>query len=360
MRTGVSFTGGPDDQRRLKAIVADRNTKQKHVWRARIILESAHGHGTMEIMRRTGKSKNCVWRWQRRYLLEGVDGLLHDATRPPGRAPIPDPKVREVVALTMAPPDGEATHWTLRAMAARVGLAFSTVRLIWQQHGLAPHRLRLFKLSTDPAFVDKLRDVVGLYVNPPEHAVVLSVDEKSQIQALGRTQAPLAMKEGRPQTRTHDYQRHGTTPLFAALNILDGTMIGQSMGRHRQQEFITFLDTIEQQLPLGRQVHVILDNYGTHKTEGVRAWLAAHANWTFHFTPTSSSWLNAVEGFFAKLTKRRLKRAIFNSVAECEAAIGRFIAEHNRHEAKPFKWTADPNKIIAARKRGFQMINSNH
>ena len=168
------------------------------------------------------------------------------------------------------------------------------------------------------------------------------------------------MKAGKPPTRTPDYQRGGTTTLFAALNVLDGTVIGQSMGRHRQQEFLSFLDTVERQLPLGREVHVILDNYGTHKTQSVRAWLMAHHNWTFHFTPTSSSWLNAVEGFFAKLTKRRLKRAIFNSVAECEAAIERFIAEHNSREAKPFKWTADPTKIIAARKRGFQMINSNH
>lgn len=309
MRTGVAFTVSPDDQQRLQAIVADRNAKQKHVWRARIIVESAQGHGTMEIMRRTGKSKNCVWRWQRRYMLEGVDGLLHDATRPPGRAKVADAKVREVIELANSPPDGEATHWTLRAMAARVGLAFSTVRTIWQRHGLAPHRLRLFKLSNDPAFVDKRHDVVGLYVDPPEHAVVLSVDEKSQIQALGRTQAPLPMKTGKPQTRTPDYQQGGTTTLFAALNILDGTVIGQSMGRHRQQAFITFLDAVDRQLPVGREVHVILDNYGTHKTESVRAWLMAHANWTFHFIPTSSSWLNAVEGFFAKLTKRRLRGA---------------------------------------------------
>ena len=188
--------------------------------------------------------------------------------------------------------------------------------------------------------------------------MVLSVDEKSQIQALGRTQAPLPMKEGKPQTRTHDYTRNGTTTLFAALNILDGTVIGQTMGRHRQEEFLTFLDTIDGQLPSGREVHVILDNYGTHKTERVRQWLSGHTNWTFHFTPTSS--LNAVEGFFAKLTRRRLKGAIFNSVAACEAAIERFIAEHNSREAKPFKWTADPAWIIAARKRGFQMINSYH
>ena len=202
MRTGVSFTGGPDDQRRLKAIVADRNTKQKHVWRARIILESAHGHGTMEIMRRTGKSKNCVWRWQRRYMLEGVDGLLHDATRPPGRAPIPDPKVREVVALTMAPPDGEATHWTLRAMAARVGLAFSTVRLIWQQHGLAPHRLRLFKLSTDPGVRGQAARRRGA-LRQPARACGGPVGGREISDSGAGTHAGAACHEGRKAADTH-------------------------------------------------------------------------------------------------------------------------------------------------------------
>ena len=186
-------------------------------------------------------------------------------------------------------------------------------------------------------------------MNPPEHAIVLSVDEKSQIQDLGRTQGPLPMKKGRPQTRTHDYKRNGTTTHFAALNVLEGTVIGQNMEHHRHQEFITSLDTVERQLPEGRDVHVILDNYSTHKTDTVHAWLNRHPNWTFHFTPTSSSWLNAIEGFFAKLTRRRLKNAIFNSVTECEAAIHRFIEEHNRNEAKPFRWTADPAKIIATR-----------
>ena len=339
------------DRRRLEAVVQDGNAKQKHVWRAQIILESADGHGTMEIMRRVGVSKPTIWRWQARYAQQGVDGLLRDATRPPGKAPVPASKVREVVELTHAPPPGEATHWTLRAMAEQVGLAWSTVRLIWRKHGLVPHRVRTFKLSRDPAFADKLHDVVGLYVNPPEHAVVLSIDEKPQIQALDRTQVPLPMKTGRPEARTHDYIRHGTTTLFAALNILDGTVIGQHYQRHRQEDFISFLDHTAAFFE-DQEVHVILDNYSTHKTAKVHQWLAEHPNWTFHFTPTSASWLNAVEGFFAKLSRRPLKHAIFKSLQECEAAILRFIEEHSGREAKPFRWTADPESIIAARKRG--------
>ena len=238
----------------------------------------------MEIVSRTVKAKNCVYRWQQRFMKEGVDGLLYEATRPPGTPPVADWKVREVVELTLSPPDREAVHWTLRAMAKRVGLAVSTMLRIWQ-----PHRVRKFKLLKDPAFVDKVRDISGLYVNPPEHAVVLSVDERSQIQALGRTQSPLQMKKGHPETRTHDYKRNGTTALFAYLNILDGTVIGQSMDRHRTQEFIDFLDTIAGQLPEGRDVHVILDNSSTHRTAEVHAWLNWLPRWTFQFTPTSSS-----------------------------------------------------------------------
>ena len=336
----------------------DRNAKQKHVWRA--ILESGDGCSAMEIMRQTGKSKTCVWRWQQRSMEEGVDGLLYDATRPAGTPPAAPWKMREVVELAKSPPYGETTHWTLRAMAARVGLAFSTVGKIWQDHGLVPHRFRELKVSNDPAFVDKLRDIAGLYVNPLEHAIVLSVDEKSRIQALGRTQAPLPMKKGHPEARTHDCKGYGTTTLFAALNVLEGTVIGKNMERHRHLEFIAFLDTVERQLPRTRGVHVILGNHATHKTDAVRAWLDRHPNRTFHFTATSSSWLNAVEGFFAKLTRRRLKHTICNSVTECETAIRRFIEEHNRNEAQRFRWTANPEKIIAARKRGFQVLDSYH
>lgn len=360
MRAGVSFTVSACDRRRLQTVVADRNRPQKHVWRARIILLSGAGLGTMAIMAATGKSKNCVWRWQRRFMEEGVDGLLRDKTRPPGRAPLAPERVAEIVRLTQTPPPHEATHWTLRAMAVTAGVAASTVRTIWQAHGLAPHRWRHFKLSNDPAFVDKLTDIIGLYIDPPAHAVVLSIDEKSQIQALDRTQPGLPLKRGRGATMTHDYKRNGTTTLFAALNVRDGTVIGTHAARHRHQEFLRFLDRIERTIPAGTAIHAILDNYATHKHKAVRDWLDRHRRWTFHFTPTSCSWLNAVEGFFAKLTRRRLKHGVFRSLGELQRAIRRFIDEHNASQPKPFTWTANPDAIIAARKRGFQTLDSIH
>ena len=244
-------------------------------------------------------------------------------------------------------------------MYKRQGISPASVQRIWAGHGLQPHRVRTFKLPKDPAFASKLRDVVGLYVDPPAHAVVLSVDEKSQIQALDRTQPGLPLKKGRAGTMTHDYKRHGTTTLFAALDVLDGTVIGRNMQRHRHQEFIRFLNAIEAEVPAGKTVHAILDNYAAHKHPKVRAWLDRHPRWTFHFTPTSCSWLNAVEGFFAKLSRRRLKRGVFRSVVDLQAAINRFLDEHNK-SPKPFVWTADPDRIIAAVKRGHQVLESIH
>ena len=357
MRTGISFTVSAEDRTRLEAVISHLSSPQKHVWRCRIVLLSSEGLGTTAIMALTGKSKTCVWRWQERFMRAGVDGLLREKTRPPGIARTADEKVAEVIRLTQAPPPHEATHWTIRAMGKAVGLAASTVRTIWKAHGLSPHRWRQFKLSNDPAFVQKLHDVVGLYVAPPAHAVVLSVDEKSQIQALDRTQPGLPLKKGRGPTMTHDYKRNGTTTLFAALNVLTGEVMGQHMQRHRHQEFLRFLGRIERSVPKGRPIHVILDNVSSHKTPEVRRWLARHPRWTFHFIPTSSSWLNAVEGFFAKLTRRRLKHGVFRSVNDLQNAIIRFIDEHNKSEAKPFSWTADPDKIIAARNRGFQLLD---
>jgi transposase len=357
MRSGISFLVSATDRRRLETIVTGRNTPQKHVWRARIVLLTADGLGTNALMAATGTSKTTVWRWQARFAEEGVDGLLRDRTRPPGKAPIADARVAELLRLTQAPPSHEATHWTARAMAQAVGMGVATVQKIWKAHGLAPHRWRAFKLSTDPAFVEKLNDIVGLYVSPPAHAVVLSVDEKSQIQALDRTQPGLPMKKGRGATMTHDYKRHGTTTLFAALDVLEGTVIGRNMARHRHQEFIRFLNALERQIPPGKVVHAILDNYAAHKTPEVRRWLTRHPRWTFHFTPTSSSWLNAVEGFFARLSRRRLKRGVFCSVVDLQAAINRFVTEHNENP-KPFVWRANPDDIIAARARGFQALQT--
>ena len=246
-----------------------------------------------------------------------------------------------MVAATQTAPPGETTHWTSGAMARHIGISVSSVQRIWRKHGLQPHKIRLFKLSNDPRFADKLVDIVGLYVNPPEHAVVLSIDEKSQIQALDRTQPGLPMKKGRCGTMTHDYKRNGTTTLFAALNVLDGTVIGRCMQRHRHEEFIRFLNVTEAAVPKGKAIHAIVDNYATHKHPKVKEWLARHPRWTFHFTPTSASWLNAVEGYFAKLTKRRLQRGVFCSVVELQAAIKRFLAETNA-DPRPFRWTKDP------------------
>ena len=359
MLTGISFVVSPADQARLTAIITDRNSPQKHVWRCRIVLLTASGLGTVAIMREAGVAKTAVWRWQRRFAEEGVEGLLRDKTRPSRVPPLADHVAERVVALTLGDPPGEATHWTGNAMAEVTGISVSSVQRIWRAHGLAPHRFRRFKLSNDPQFTAKLRDIVGLYVDPPAHAIVLSFDEKSQIQALDRTQPGLPMKKGRLGTMTHDYKRHGTTTLFAALDVLDGTIIGRCMQRHRHQEFIRFLNLIEAELPAGKIVHVILDNYAAHKHPKVHAWLARHPRFVFHFTPTSASWLNAVEGYFAKLTNRRLKRGVFRSVVELQAAIKRFIAETNDHP-KPFVWTADPDKIIAAVRRGHQVLDSVH
>ncbi len=359
MRSDVEIEVSAADRARLEAIVAAPSSPQKHVWRARIILLSADGVGTMAIARRAGVAKPTVWRWRERFLAEGIAGLVREKSRLPGIAPLPAEIVDQVVSLTAEPPPGEATHWTVRAMAKTVGVSRASVQRIWRAHGLQPHRWKTFKLSKDPAFATKLRDIVGLYVDPPAHAVVLSVDEKSQIQALDRTQPGLPIKPGRLGTMTHDYKRHGTTTLFAALNVLEGTLIGRCMARHRHQEFIRFLNAIERAVPAGKVIHVILDNYATHKHPKVRTWLARHPRFVFHFTPTSGSWLNAVETFFATLTRRRLKRGVFRSIVELQAAINRFIEAHN-HDPKPFVWTADPERILHSVQRGNQTLETIH
>ena len=347
------------DRARLEAVAADRNAPQKHVWRTRIVLLTAEGVSVRATARRTGTSQPTVLRWRRRFREEGVAGLLRDRTRSSGTRPLPPATVRRVLELTGQEPPGEATHWTGRMMARAAGLSLRSVQRIWAAHALAPHRLRRFKLSNDPAFAAKLLDVVGLYINPPAHAVVLSVDEKSQIQALERTQPGLPPKAGRAGTMTHDYTRHGTTTLFAALDVIEGTVIGRCMQRHRHQEFLRFLNAIEAAVPAGKVVHVILDNYRTHKHPKVLAWLGRHPRFVFHFTPTSCSWLNAVETFFSRLTRRRLKRGSFASLVELQAAINRFVAETNG-DPKPFVWTADPHGILDRVHRAQQASASVH
>jgi len=334
-----------EDRARLVAVIEDRNSPQKHVQRARIILHSAERLTVLDIACRSGVSRPAVWRWQQRYAEQGVDGLLRDKTRKPGKAPLPAKTVAKVLALPCSEPPGNATHWTGRAVARATGISLRAVQRIWEAHRLQPHRLRTFKKSNDAAFVEKVEDVVGLYMSPPCHAVVLSIDEKSQIQALDRTQPGLPLKPGKCATMTHDYKRHGTTTLFAALNVLDGTVVGRCMKRHRHQEFIKFLNAVERKVKAGKIIHVILDNYGTHKHPKVEQWLADHPRWVFHFTPTSASWLNAVEGFFSAITRKRIRRGVFKSVADLEDAIKQYIADHNRH-AKPFAWTKTADEIL--------------
>jgi transposase len=356
-RTDIRLSAA--DRCELAAVVANRNSPQKHVWRAKIVLLTADGRGTAEIMDMTGKAKTVIWRWQERFREEGAAGLWRDKTRP-SRIPPLDPAVAErVVAMTLAGPPPAASHWTGSAMAKAAGISVSSVQRIWRAHGLRPHLLRQFKLSNDPQFAGKLKEIVGLYVNPPDHAVVLSVDEKSQIQALDRTQPGLPMKRGRAGTMTHDYKRHGVTTLFAALNVLEGKVFGRCMKRHRHQEFIRFLNAIDAKVPKQKAVHVIVDNYAAHKHPKVIEWIAKHPRFVFHFTPTSASWLNAVEGFFANLAKKRLKRGVFRSLQELKDAIHRFLDATNENP-KPFTWTRDPNKIIAAVKRGHQALDSIH
>jgi len=334
------------DRERLAAIAQDRNRPQKHVQRAKIVLLSADRLTALEIAARSGVSRPSVWRWQQRFAEEGVDGLLRDKTRKPGKAPLSPAIIARVLALPCGKPPKGATHWTGRMVAKAVGISLSAVQRIWRTHRLQPHRIRTFKKSNDPAFAAKVEDIVGLYMNPPAHAVVVSIDEKSQIQALDRTQPGLPLKPGRCGTMTHDYKRHGTTTLFAALNILDGTVVGRCMPRHTHQEFIKFLAAVERAVPAGKIIHAIADNYATHKHPKVREWLADHPRWVFHFTPTSASWINAVENFFSVITRRRIRRGVFTSVANLQEAIRSYIREHNRNP-KPFVWTKPADLILA-------------
>jgi transposase len=345
MAQTVSILLCGDDRTRLEVIVADRNRRHKHVQRAQIVLLSAAGQSVAAIAEAVGVSRPSAWRWQQRFAEDGVPGLLKDRSRPPGKPRLPEEVALKVVALTCSEPPGEVTHWTGRDMAEAAGISHGSVRRIWAKYDLQPHRIKTFKRSNDPAFAEKLRAIVGLYVKPPAHSLVLSVDEKSQIQALDRTQPGLPIKPGKRGTMTHDYKRNGTTTLFAALNVLDGKVMGQCMQKHRHQEFIRFLNTIERQVPAGKVIHVILDNYATHKHPKVLAWLKRHPRWTFHFTPTSSSWLNAVENFFSVLTRRRIRRGVFHSIVALQTAINNYIEEHNR-DPKPFSWTKPADEIL--------------
>jgi transposase len=315
------------------------------VERARIVLRAADGLQDKQIAAELHITPEKAARWRNRFLDGGWTALQKDAPRPGGPRTITDRRIAEVVEKTTQEKPANATHWSTRTMAVAVGLSEASIRRIWHTHGLKPHLVRTFKLSKDPQFAEKLEAIVGLYLNPPERAIVLCADEKSQIQALDRTQPGLPLKKGRAGTMTHDYKRNGTATLFAALNTLDGTVISMCDDRHRHQEWLRFLKVIDDIMPADKTLHLILDNYATHKHPKVRKWLARHPRFRLYFTPTSSSWLNMVERFFRDLTQNGLRRGVFRDVEELITAIGNYIDKHN-DEPKPFIWTAKAADIL--------------
>ena len=359
MRKIERISIGGADRERLERLVRDRNTPQKVVWRAQIVLLANDGLTAEAIAAAVGKSLLTVRRWRRRHMAEGVEGLLKDATRPSRVKPLSPETIKRVVQMTLHEKPPNATQWSGRSMAAAAGISLRSVQRIWNAHGLKPHLVKTFKISRDKNFAVKVVDVVGLYLNPPDKALVLCVDEKSQIQALDRTQPGLPMKKGRAGTMTHDYKRNGTTTLFAALNMLDGSVIGTCMPRHRHREFLRFLKLIDQRTPAGLALHLIVDNYATHKTPAVKRWLKMHPRFRLHFTPTSASWLNMVERFFAEITRNRIRRGAFKSVAELKHAIMQYLEKHNANP-KPFVWTKSANKILEKVARAKQALESQH
>jgi transposase len=341
----VCLVASPTDRAQLEALVANGRTPQKTAIRARMVLMLINRSKPAHVARTLKLSRMRIRLWAQRYLILGVGGLLHDATRPPGREPLSPDRIAAIVDMTLQTKPINATHWTTRTMAKAAGISEAMVRRIWHQHGLQPHRVERFKHSTDPRFVEKLRDIVGLYLYPPTKAVVFSVDEKSNIQALDRTRPVLALQPHVPERQTHDYIRHGTTTLFAALRLLDGVVIGECHARHRAKEFITFLTRLDRETPAGLALHLIVDNSSTHKSPAVRRWLARHPRVQLHFTPTSSSWLNLVERWFAEITRTRLRRGTFASLSALVAAIREYLDQYNQ-APKPFLWTKDADTIL--------------
>lgn len=324
--------------------------------RAQIILLAAEGLQNNEISERLGQDRKKVGRWRVRFAEGGIEAILKDKTRPGRIAPIPAATRSRIIKLTTEKKPEGHTHWSRTTMASEVGVSPSTVGRVWAAAGLKPHRIKSFKLSNDKRFEEKLEDIVGLYLSPPEHAIVLSCDEKSQIQALDRTQPGLPLKKGRCQTMTHDYKRNGTTSLFAALNVANGEVIGTCMKKHRHQEWIKFLNLIDRSTPEDKAIHIICDNYATHKHAKVVAWLKRHKRFHVHFTPTSASWLNMVERFFRDLTVQGIRRGVFRDVPELIEVIENYLASHNANP-KPFVWTASANDILEKVKRGRAKLN---
>lgn len=345
MRVAVEIVLSATQREEVEKLARGRTVTVRVAERARIVLLAAEGKQNQEIAKICGVTRRTVGIWRCRFAEKGISGIVKDAPRPGWRRSIGEEVTGEIVRRTTQETPAAATHWSTRSLAKEMGLSPSTIGRVWRRHGLKPHLTRTFKLSRDPKFAEKLEDIVGLYLNPPEHALVLSVDEKSQIQALDRTQPGLPLVPGRCGTMTHDYKRHGTTTLFTALNTLDGKVIGTCMSRHRHQEWIKFLRLIDRETPKNKEIHLIADNYSTHKHAKVKAWLKRHPRFTVHFTPTSASWLNMVERFFRDLTENRLRRGVFHSIEELIAAIEDYLVQHNE-APKPFIWTKKACDIL--------------
>ena len=356
MRHAVSIELSPEQKDELRLVVRSGTRSQRLVQRAQVVLLASEGKTNGEIGLELGISRQKAGRWRERYVEGGLAGLAQDR---PGRGRKPTISARQraaVVRKTTGPPPSTLTHWSRRTMAKATGLGATTIGEIWREHGLKPHLTRTFKVSNDPDFARKLEDIVGLYLNAPEHALVLSCDEKSQVQALDRTQPGLPLKKGRAATYTHDYVRHGTTTLFAALNAADGTIISTCQQRHRHQEWLKFLKLIDARTPPDKDLHLIVDNYATHKHPKVRSWLGKHPRFHIHFTPTSASWLNMVERFFREITSQRLRRGVFHSVEDPIQAIEAYIASYN-HAPSPLVWTAKATDILAKVTRARQKLH---
>jgi transposase len=357
MRVAPLVVLDTSQEKTLEHWARSRSLPARQVERAKVVLLAAEGQSDLEIAAALRISNQKAARWRKRFLRLGLPGLEKDAPRPGRKPAIPANIKEELVLKTTQSKPQNATHWSTRTMAAEMGVSEATVRRVWRAHGLKPHLVESFKISKDKHFAEKLEAIVGLYLDPPEHAIVMCVDEKSQIQALDRTQPGLPLKQGRCGTMTHDYKRNGTATLFAALNVADGTVISMCDDRHRHQEWLQFLRVIDDVTPAGQQLYLIADNYATHKHAKVRRWLKRHPRFHVHFTPTSASWLNMVERFFRDLTQNRLRRGVFRDVEELITAIGDYIDRHNQNP-KPFIWTAKANDILEKVKRARRSLNN--
>lgn len=359
MRHAASIALTEVEHAHLSALSTGRRVSVRLCERAKIVLLAAQGLENIEIARRLGITRQKAGRWRDRYCELGIRGIEQDAPRPGRNRSIDEATIKEVVRKTLEEKPDNATHWSRSRMSAATGLSDSTIGRIWKSHGLKPHLVTTFKLSNDKQFAEKLEDVIGLYLSPPENAIVFSCDEKSQIQALDRTQPGLPLKKGRCGTITHDYKRNGTTSLFAALNVASGEVIGTCMPKHRHQEWIKFLNKIKSRVDPDKEVHIICDNYATHKHAKVKAWQKRNKRFHFHFTPTSASWLNMVERFFRDITENQLRRGVFKSLPELIEAIENYLNQHNENP-KPFIWTAKASDILEKVKRGREKLNKLH